>query len=166
MKTLIEKVTETVCEFFDILPEQLHIRNRKGNIVQARFICYYFLQSRMRLPFWTIANEFNVSSHASIIYGVKKIEEQLEMYEDVKLQIKYLEDILKDDINKCEINNLSQIRYKKIVRDLIINHPSTFSALGINRVTRLWMYKDLDILQENINKLEHETKIRETEKKR
>ena len=119
----------------------------------------------MELPFWTIANEFNVSSHASIIYGVKKIEDQLEMYEDVKLQIKYLEDVLKDDIKKCEINNLSQIKYKKIVRDLIINHPSAFSVLGVNEVTRLWMYKDLDILQENINKVEHETEIRETKKK-
>lgn len=157
----MKEIALAVAEFFDILPEQLYAKNRKADVAQARFICYYFARIRLGIPFWAIANEFNVSSHASIMNGVNRINAQLDTYEDVRLQIKYLETILKDELQKGEIINLSQIKYKQTVKDLILNHSSAFLDLGINKITRLWMYKDLNISKEISNTIEYEAEIRQ-----
>ena len=78
------KILFEVCKDYDINVRQLRMKTRAKERVQARYIACYFLKNLTTLTLAQIAQVVGLGDHASVLHGLKKIEYQIEKYDDVR----------------------------------------------------------------------------------
>jgi chromosomal replication initiation ATPase DnaA len=71
----IPMVKAVVMHYYGIPPETFHSKSRKGKLVEARFITWYF-EKRSGRTLVSLAWEYS-KTHASIIYGIRMVDNWL-----------------------------------------------------------------------------------------
>lgn len=85
----IERILQTICQFFKLSVEALKSNSRKKGIVYPRNLCMYFCRKYTDETLEAIGNIFN-RSHATVIYGVDNISRQMQMKTGVRNQVEFL----------------------------------------------------------------------------
>lgn len=66
-----------VMHYYGFAPEIFHSKSRKGRLVEARFVTWYF-EKRSGRTLMSLATEYK-KTHASIIYGIRMVKTWLEV---------------------------------------------------------------------------------------
>lgn len=83
-----DDVIKIVCEYYNIKPTQIKGPKRDANLVKARQVAMYLLKKELDLTFVEIGNVLGGRDHTTVMYGVDKMEE------NVQNKAKPIEDIL------------------------------------------------------------------------
>lgn len=96
----MEKLINIICENYKVSKEDLFSKRKKTKIVNARHMYMYFLFKYYHKNLTETAKLTN-RNHGTIIYAIKKIDNEIKIYKD---KIKEIEIIL-NDINNFLIPN-------------------------------------------------------------
>lgn len=73
----IEKVQNTVCEYFNITKEDILSKSRKRNIVQARQIAMYLSRNLLNCSLSTIGAELGGKDHATVMHACSTVSDMI-----------------------------------------------------------------------------------------
>ena len=147
----MERIIEVVCNQLEISRLQLFSKSRKGNVVKARFLCWFFIKKNLDWSATRIASEFKLT-HGSILHGISNIEFQYEVDEDDRELVKKI--WLKLRYNLDDKGLFNQSVYRELIEVTIKYDYRAFCKLAIDTKTRYWIYEDLKIDKETIKKIE------------
>ncbi len=72
----INKICETVCEYFDITSEEMLARTRKRNIVQARQIAMFLCRNMLsNCSLATIGSEIGGKDHPTVLHACTTVSD-------------------------------------------------------------------------------------------
>lgn len=74
----IDKVMQTVCEYFNITREMLLSKSRKRQIVQARQIAMFLCRNRINCSLSTIGTEIGGKDHATVLHACSTVSDLIE----------------------------------------------------------------------------------------
>ena len=80
MRINIQKTKVLICRCYDISPCDLQLKCRKKQFFRPRQIISYILKLYSKLTLDEIASEVGNLNHGTIIYGVKKIQNEISIY--------------------------------------------------------------------------------------
>ena len=89
----IEKIINEVGKIYNIDPDEMRSQRRTANISQARKVAIYVIQNVTGLPYETIGQEFNGRDHATVVYAIKSVREDMERNSNFR---SIVEDIIKN----------------------------------------------------------------------
>ena len=81
----VEYIINIVCEYFKISPEQLALKTRKRQVVQARQIAMYLAKKYSNASLAAIGQQCGKKDHATVYHACKAIANQLETDKQFKL---------------------------------------------------------------------------------
>ncbi len=95
-KTLtVEKIRDTVCEYFNLTVDAISTRSRKLEVVQARQIAMYFSKTLTQSSLANIGLHIGKRDHSTVLHACKKVEDMIETdkffrknIEEIKLKLK------------------------------------------------------------------------------
>lgn len=85
-----EKIIAKVADFYSLTPSQLTGKIRIARISMARHIAMYLIRDLLDAPFSKIGEAFGGKDHATVINGVKKVENSLKTDPDMAIAISEL----------------------------------------------------------------------------
>jgi chromosomal replication initiator protein len=94
-KLSIEKIINTVADYYNLAPYQLTGRIRTSQIAMARHIAMYISRDLLDAPFTKIGDAFGGKDHATVMNGVSKVEKSMQENEGMKKAVTELEERLK-----------------------------------------------------------------------
>ena len=89
----IEKIINEVGKIYNVDPDEMRSQRRTANISQARKVAIYVIQNVTGQPYETIGQEFNGRDHATIVYAIKSVKEEMERDSNFR---SIVEDIIKN----------------------------------------------------------------------
>jgi chromosomal replication initiator protein len=96
----VSKIIEpTVCRFYNITATQIRQRTRKGEIIEARQICMYFLNQRTKLSLRQIGTLFGFSG-ATVLWSCGSVSNQNETNKAFAANLKQIETLLNNGIHE------------------------------------------------------------------
>ena len=93
--TALEDYFEEYCEKVEITPIQLYSKNKRRDLVEKRMVLMYTLRKSVGMTYHKIASALK-KNHATIMYGVKAIEDFIEVYPHIQKYYNIAEEILVD----------------------------------------------------------------------
>ena len=99
-KIEIPMIQEVVERFYGITHEEIIGPKRTRNINEARQMAMYLSRRMTDKSFPDIGASFGGRDHATIMHGVKKVEERMNHEEDIYKQIENLTSLINDRVNK------------------------------------------------------------------
>ena len=90
----LQKICDTVCDYFDIDYAVVFMKNRQQPLCFIRQIIWYFASSIYKLQGTRIA-AFTGFDHATVLHGVKVIKDQMQVNRKVLDQIEEIRKLLK-----------------------------------------------------------------------
>jgi chromosomal replication initiator protein len=94
-KLSIDKIINTVADYYNLAPYQLTGKIRTSQIAMARHISMYLCRSLLDAPFAKIGEGFGGKDHATVMNGVSKVENGLKTDKNLQKAISDLESRLK-----------------------------------------------------------------------
>lgn len=82
-----KKISDSVCEFYNISQEDILSSKRSKEIVVPRQILMYLIRQEMSLSYPQIASLIGKKDHTTIMHGVEKIEKEIRNKPDLQKQI-------------------------------------------------------------------------------
>ncbi len=73
----IEKIQETVCNFFDLRPTEMRSKKRTKNIALPRQLAMYFCRRLTQASYPVIGERFGGRDHSTVIHATNTIEQRL-----------------------------------------------------------------------------------------
>ncbi|MBW1982284.1 MAG: chromosomal replication initiator protein DnaA [Deltaproteobacteria bacterium] len=89
----VEGIVRLICDYFKVTPEALKSNSRRKTVVYPRNLCMYLCRKYTEETLETIGRTFN-RTHATVIYAVDKIHEQMQRKSGVYNQVQFLCDRL------------------------------------------------------------------------
>ena len=87
----VEHIINIVCEYFKISPEQLALKTRKRQVVQARQIAMYLAKKYSNASLAAIGQQCGKKDHATVHHACKTIANQLETDKQFKVMFADIE---------------------------------------------------------------------------
>ena len=87
----VEYIINIVCEYFKISPEQLALKTRKRQVVQARQIAMYLAKKYSNASLAAIGQQCGKKDHATVHHACKTIANQLETDKQFKVMFADIE---------------------------------------------------------------------------
>jgi chromosomal replication initiator protein len=91
----IPRIRETVCRYYNIDHAVLQTPSRKHEIVQARQVAMYLAKKYTNSSLSAIGNEIGRRDHASVVYAVKAVQNQMEVDKQLRAAIETIENLIK-----------------------------------------------------------------------
>ena len=91
----IKKIQEVVCRYFNIDEALIHTLTRKHEIVQARQITMYLSKKYTDSSYAHIGKVVGNKDHATVLYGVNTVKDQIEINKSFRSIMDAIEDCLK-----------------------------------------------------------------------
>ncbi len=88
-------IINVVAEHFGVDPLDISSKKRNSEFVQPRQIVMYLCREMCNVSLQNIAHLLGKKDHTTIIYGIKKVEEELQVNEELRSKV----DIIKKKIN-------------------------------------------------------------------
>lgn len=90
----LEKIMETVCNHYNVTPEDLCSRNRKQKIALVRQVAMYIASEHTNLSNVQIGLNLGNRNHATVIHAINQVKNLLDVDEKVRVDISAIEDML------------------------------------------------------------------------
>lgn len=90
----INEIEECTCNYFNIKPEDLHVRKRDRPLVQCRQIIYYLARELTSLGVIEIGRYFN-QDHTTVVHSTSTIEGYYKYDEKLRRDIDKIKENLK-----------------------------------------------------------------------
>jgi chromosomal replication initiator protein len=90
-------IVRIVADYFNLSPEELIGKQRTKKIVSARQIAMYLIRQENGYSFTEIGKELGDRNHATILYGYKKITDELNINQQLRYQILEIKGKLNSD---------------------------------------------------------------------
>ncbi len=87
----IDSIKKTVCDYFNIAPDQLKSKTRKREIVQSRQIAMYFAKIYTKNSLASIGSQIGGKDHATVLHACKTVNNLMETDKRFKRYITELE---------------------------------------------------------------------------
>ena len=87
----IEFIKKTVCDYFNIAPDQLKSKKRKREIVQSRQVAMYFAKIYTKNSLASIGSQIGGKDHATVLHACKTVNNLMETDKRFKKYILDLE---------------------------------------------------------------------------
>ena len=91
----IDNITAAVCEHFNVDEKTLYASSRKKEIAQARQVAMYLAKKLTDKPLMEIGQKMGKRNHATVLYAVNAIKEQLEYDAFLRRSVNLIENMLK-----------------------------------------------------------------------
>jgi chromosomal replication initiator protein len=91
----IESITQTVCGYFKLEPEQLKSKRKTSEIVRARQIAMYLCRKHTSASLKLIGDEFGGRDHSTVIHSISIIEDESRLDLGLKRNLDDIENKLK-----------------------------------------------------------------------
>jgi chromosomal replication initiator protein len=86
----IESIQKTVCEFFNIRPQDIRAKKRTREIAFPRQVAMYLSKNLTDSSLSEIGKNFGGKDHSTVIHACKQVEERMKKDEEFKRKIDYL----------------------------------------------------------------------------
>ncbi len=90
----MERVTQNVCDYFNISKEDLLGKKKNKEIVLPRQICVYLINEFLSVPLTAIGDYFGGKNHTTIMYSRDKISSLIKENTLIEKQVKDLKDLI------------------------------------------------------------------------
>lgn len=109
------QIVQVVCEFYDILPEEVFSCTRKKEIVKARHIIVYLTRDKLKKSYPFIGRRLGNRNHTTVIYSYKKIRKKLEKDQDLKREIETILELIPRnlEIREDKIRHLASLEKRR-----------------------------------------------------
>jgi chromosomal replication initiator protein len=91
----ISNIQKVVCDYFNIQVDQLQVKTRKREIVQARQIAMFFSKSLTKASLATIGSQIGGKDHATVLHACKTVNNLIETDKRFMHSIREIEKKLK-----------------------------------------------------------------------
>ena len=91
----IDTITQTVCAYFKLEPEQLKSKRKTSEIVKARQIAMYLCRKHTSASLKSIGEEFGGRDHSTVIHSITIIEDESRLDLGLKKNLDDIENKLK-----------------------------------------------------------------------
>lgn len=91
----IDNITAAVCEHFNVDEKTLYASSRKKEIAQARQVAMYLAKKLTDKPLMEIGQKMGKRNHATVLYAVNTIKEQMEYDAFLRRSVTLIENMLK-----------------------------------------------------------------------
>lgn len=71
----VQKIQETVCDFFNIKKDLIHSASRKREIVQARQVTMFFVKKHTELSLSQIGSQIGNRNHATVLHACNTVKD-------------------------------------------------------------------------------------------
>jgi chromosomal replication initiator protein len=88
-----EIITQQVCSYYKIEPDQLFTKSRKREISDARQMVMYLAKKHAKMQLTTIGTRLS-RTHATVLYACKNIEERLPLEKQLQTDVSTIESSL------------------------------------------------------------------------
>ncbi|OFZ14222.1 MAG: chromosomal replication initiator protein DnaA [Bdellovibrionales bacterium GWA2_49_15] len=95
-KISAETITKVVANFYKIPVIDIRSKSRTKKITHSRHVAMYLVQKHLSATLAEIGNFFGGRDHTSVIHGIKKIEQEIQLSGFVKQEISNLESALSE----------------------------------------------------------------------
>ena len=151
----MDEIIEIVCNYYRISLETLISKERKREVAQARFICYFFIRRSFKTSLEAIGAKFE-RNHASVIHGIKKADFFYETDDKFRRDIENLWEKIEPKVRKIKVSQVHLGMYKTLINRLVNENPVAFLKLIPEESERQLILKDLRINEEQLNFIPHE----------
>lgn len=90
----VQKIQETVCNFFNIKKELVHSSSRKREIVQARQVTMFFVKRHTELSLSQIGAQVGNRNHATVLHACNTVKDLVEVDKGFRADIDEIERLL------------------------------------------------------------------------
>ncbi|MCI2082575.1 MAG: chromosomal replication initiator protein DnaA [Bacteroidales bacterium] len=88
----VNTIQNAVCSYFNIVPELLHSRSRKREIVQARQLAMYLSREMTNSSLSSIGSQIGGKDHATVLHAIKTVRDLMETDRGIR---QYVNDLQK-----------------------------------------------------------------------
>ena len=117
IKTNLEIILETISDNYNISESLIKSKSRKDEIVKARHAYFYIAYKISRKGLAEIGRLVN-RDHTTVIHGIRKIEGEIDIYQDTFLEFKELKERCENKIN-IAVENVDLLQ-------MTINYTNSF----------------------------------------
>lgn len=90
----VQKIQETVCDFFNIRKDLIQSASRKREIVQARQVTMYFIKKHTELSLSQIGAQVGGRNHATVVHACNTVKDLLEVDKGFRSDLEQIERML------------------------------------------------------------------------
>lgn len=90
----VQKIQETVCDFFNIRKDLIQSASRKREIVQARQVTMYFIKKHTELSLSQIGAQVGGRNHATVVHACNTVKDLLEVDKGFRSDLEEIERML------------------------------------------------------------------------
>jgi len=90
----VQKIQDTVCDFFNIKKELVHSASRKREIVQARQVIMYFVKKHTKLSLAQIGAQIGNRNHSTVLHSCNAVKNLAEVDKRFRADIEEIERLL------------------------------------------------------------------------
>ena len=73
----VDEIVDTVCEHFNVSPEEVGGKSRKRNLVTARQVSMYLAQKHTKMPASRIGKLIAGRDHSTVLHSCEKVEQRM-----------------------------------------------------------------------------------------
>ena len=92
----VERIRDTVCEYFSLTVDAISTRSRKRELVQARQIAMYLSKQMTNNSLASIGNLIGQRDHATVLHACKIVSDLMEFDKSFRENVKEIEERLKE----------------------------------------------------------------------
>ncbi len=90
----VQKIQDTVCDFFNIKKDLIHTPSRKREIVQARQVTMFFIKKHTELSLSQIGSQVGGRNHATVLHACNTVKDLTEVDKGFRSDIEEIERLL------------------------------------------------------------------------
>jgi chromosomal replication initiator protein len=91
----VERIRDTVCEYFSLTVDAISTKSRKREVVQARQIAMYLSKQMTKNSLASIGNLIGQRDHATVLHACKIVGDLMEFDKNFRANVKEIEERLK-----------------------------------------------------------------------
>jgi len=92
----VEKIRDTVCDYFSIPVDAIFTKSRKREVVQARQIAMYLSKQFTKNSLSSIGKAIGERDHATVLHACKIVNDLMDTDKDFRSSVKAIEEILRN----------------------------------------------------------------------
>ena len=93
----INEIEEAVLTYFNVSRTDLHSNKKTKSIAFPRQVCMYLIKTLLNWSYQQIGNYFSSKKHSTVMFAIKKVNEQIESDKQFKLFIEKLAEKIKKE---------------------------------------------------------------------
>lgn len=109
-------ISNIVCKYYNtkisVIVDKSTKKDPKFAFIRYQIFYFHKMYSNKGISLTELANKLNLSGHADVIYGIKKVEQYCKFYKDIEYDITLLTSIINSEIRINKLTNSYKIHSK------------------------------------------------------